>query len=130
MTVNSSVNFVIYCIFGDKFKRLFCSLFCKPCGVKEDVKHIQRYTTKRGGECIVNERSSTTQVYETTQKTSSTDKINTIANDTTNSRLKTIKEVSKIRTSELNCDTSLFFINYNTQKECIVFVILYREKME
>ena len=96
VTVNSSVNFVIYCIFGDKFKRLFCSLFCKPCGVKAEVQHIQRYTTKRGGEGVIaNERSSTTQVYETTQKTSSTDKINIIANDTTNSRLKTIREVSK-----------------------------------
>lgn len=29
ITVNSSVNFVIYCIFGRKFKRTFLVLFCK-----------------------------------------------------------------------------------------------------
>ncbi|XP_071042825.1 FMRFamide receptor-like [Parasteatoda tepidariorum] len=29
VTVNSSVNFVIYCIFGRKFKRTFLVLFCK-----------------------------------------------------------------------------------------------------
>ena len=28
VTLNSSVNFIIYCIFGEKFKRLFCQLFC------------------------------------------------------------------------------------------------------
>ena len=28
VTLNSSVNFIIYCIFGEKFKRLFCHLFC------------------------------------------------------------------------------------------------------
>ena len=28
ITLNSSVNFIIYCIFNDKFKRIFCKLFC------------------------------------------------------------------------------------------------------
>ena len=28
VTFNSSVNFIIYCIFNDKFKRIFCKLFC------------------------------------------------------------------------------------------------------
>ena len=28
ITLNSSVNFIIYCIFGDKFKRIFCKIFC------------------------------------------------------------------------------------------------------
>ena len=28
VTINSSVNFIIYCIFGDKFKRIFFRLFC------------------------------------------------------------------------------------------------------
>lgn len=28
VTFNSSVNFVIYCIFGEKFKRVFCRMFC------------------------------------------------------------------------------------------------------
>lgn len=28
VSVNSSVNFVIYCIFGDKFQRLFLRYFC------------------------------------------------------------------------------------------------------
>jgi len=28
VSVNSSVNFIIYCIFGDKFKRLFLRYFC------------------------------------------------------------------------------------------------------
>ena len=30
ITLNSSVNFIIYCIFNDKFKRIFCKLFCCP----------------------------------------------------------------------------------------------------
>ena len=28
VTINSSVNFIIYCIFGHKFKRIFLSLLC------------------------------------------------------------------------------------------------------
>ena len=28
VTINSSVNFIIYCIFGNKFKRIFLSLLC------------------------------------------------------------------------------------------------------
>jgi hypothetical protein len=28
VTLNSSSNFIIYCIFNDKFKRIFCKLFC------------------------------------------------------------------------------------------------------
>jgi len=31
VTLNSSVNFIIYCIYGDKFRRLFCYIFCKRC---------------------------------------------------------------------------------------------------
>ena len=31
MQLNSSVNLVIYCIFGDKFKRIFCHIFCPSC---------------------------------------------------------------------------------------------------
>ena len=27
VTLNSSVNFIIYCIFGEKFKRIFCNIF-------------------------------------------------------------------------------------------------------
>jgi len=30
VTLNSSINFVIYCIFGEKFKRIFFRLFCPP----------------------------------------------------------------------------------------------------
>ena len=29
VTLNSSVNLVIYCIFGERFKRIFCQLFCR-----------------------------------------------------------------------------------------------------
>jgi hypothetical protein len=32
VTLNSSVNFIIYCIYGEKFKRLFCAIFCSRCG--------------------------------------------------------------------------------------------------
>ena len=28
VTINSSVNFIIYCIFGHKFKRIFITLIC------------------------------------------------------------------------------------------------------
>ena len=34
ITLNSSVNFIIYCIFNDKFKRIFCKLFCCPMFLK------------------------------------------------------------------------------------------------
>ena len=97
VTLNSSVNFVIYCIYGEKFKRLFCSLFCKHCGAKEDIQHIQRYTTTRGGNQAY-ERSSTTQIYETTKKTSTSDINNALSNEMAHSRLKTITEVSLYRT--------------------------------
>lgn len=30
VTINSSVNFVVYVTFGEKFKRLFLKLFCSP----------------------------------------------------------------------------------------------------
>ena len=29
VTLNSSVNFIIYCIFGEKFKRIFLQMFCR-----------------------------------------------------------------------------------------------------
>ena len=52
VTLNSSVNFIIYCIFGEKFKRLFCHLFCgrKWCcfaalANKDDFPMLQRFTT-------------------------------------------------------------------------------------
>jgi len=32
VTLNSSVNFIIYCIYGDKFKKIFCLIFCQRCG--------------------------------------------------------------------------------------------------
>ena len=32
ITINSSVNFIIYCIFGEKFKRIFFHLFCRLTG--------------------------------------------------------------------------------------------------
>ena len=32
ITVNSSVNFIIYCIFGEKFKRIFFKMFCSMTG--------------------------------------------------------------------------------------------------
>lgn len=28
VTLNSSVNFIIYCIFGEKFKKVFCKMCC------------------------------------------------------------------------------------------------------
>lgn len=34
VSVNSSVNFVIYCIFGDKFQRLFLRYFCCCCRMR------------------------------------------------------------------------------------------------
>ena len=47
VTLNSSVNFIIYCIYGDKFKRLFCYIFCKKCGGarEENLQMLQRYPT-------------------------------------------------------------------------------------
>ena len=32
ITINSSVNFIIYCIFGEKFKRIFFKMFCSLTG--------------------------------------------------------------------------------------------------
>ena len=44
MTLNSSVNFIIYCIFGEKFKKIFCRIFC-PFLLKgrQHNDYVQRY---------------------------------------------------------------------------------------
>ena len=47
VTVNSSVNFIIYCIFNDKFKRIFCKLFC--CQMFLDQFGIYRAGAGVGG---------------------------------------------------------------------------------
>ena len=85
VTLNSSVNFIIYCIYGEKFRRLFCYLFCKTCGGgQEENRHIQRYTTTRGG--IVNDRS---QAYEmSTTRPSASYVNNTSLTEITSSNLK------------------------------------------
>ena len=58
VTLNSSVNFIIYCIFGDKFKRIFFRLFCPTAiGVKigaggaggTDMEVMHRYQVR--GNC-------------------------------------------------------------------------------
>jgi len=36
VTINSSVNFLVYVIFGEKFKRIFCQMFCKNRMAKRD----------------------------------------------------------------------------------------------
>ena len=98
VTLNSSVNFVIYCIYGEKFKRLFCYLFCKPCGGREEnIQHIQRYTTTRGGNNTYEKSLTTTQVYETNARPSPTDVNNTLMTEIANSRLKPICEVSTFK---------------------------------
>ena len=38
VTLNSSVNFIIYCIFGDKFKRIFLRLFCSQGSQMTNMK--------------------------------------------------------------------------------------------
>lgn len=47
VSVNSSVNFIIYCIFGDKFQRLFLRHFCCCCrpgrGRSQSGKSFYRY---------------------------------------------------------------------------------------
>ena len=40
VTVNSSVNFIIYCIFGDKFKRMLTGLLCSLIGREHVSKHL------------------------------------------------------------------------------------------
>lgn len=51
VTFNSSVNLVIYCIFGEKFKRIFFHMFCPSCLTKEPRTFVTRYpqTTMAGG---------------------------------------------------------------------------------
>jgi len=39
VTVNSSINFIIYCIFGDKFKRMVTCLLCSLIGREHASKH-------------------------------------------------------------------------------------------
>jgi len=52
ITVNSSVNFVIYCIFGEKFKRIFFKLFCSALGRKNlPVQSELRYPNNSLQEC-------------------------------------------------------------------------------
>ena len=95
VTLNSSVNFVIYCIYGEKFKRLFCYLFCKTCGGREEnIQHIQRYKTTRGGHNAYEKSITTTQVYETNARPSPSDVDNTLMAEIANTRLKPICEVS------------------------------------
>ena len=38
MSINSSVNFLIYCIFGNKFKTIFMQIFC---GQKPRVQTVR-----------------------------------------------------------------------------------------
>jgi hypothetical protein len=48
VTLNSSVNFIIYCIFGDKFKRIFLRLFCSS--VLKAGSHIEFINRYQAGE--------------------------------------------------------------------------------
>lgn len=43
VTLNSSVNFIIYIIYGEKFQRLFLMIFCKRHQGREQI--LRRYTT-------------------------------------------------------------------------------------
>lgn len=36
VTINSSVNFIIYVIFGEKFKRIFCAMVCKKAQARKE----------------------------------------------------------------------------------------------
>jgi hypothetical protein len=47
VTVNSSVNFVIYCIFGEKFKRIFLKSLCLMVGNTSPSSDIVRYPHSR-----------------------------------------------------------------------------------
>jgi hypothetical protein len=51
VTVNSSVNFVIYCIFGEKFKRIFLKSLCTMVGNPSPHDDIMRYPQSRQGTC-------------------------------------------------------------------------------
>ena len=48
VTLNSSVNFIIYCIYGDKFKKLFCQIFCRRCssGTGGGIDSFARYSQR------------------------------------------------------------------------------------
>ncbi len=48
VTLNSSVNFIIYCIFGDKFKRIFLRMFCSS--VLKAGGHIEFINRYQAGE--------------------------------------------------------------------------------
>lgn len=86
VTINSSINFIIYVIFGEKFKRLFLMLFCShglfgisgrdsPDGATHDDSfmsngdrtsirlHRQNTTMSRNGVCVV--RVNGTSVRDT-----------------------------------------------------------------
>ena len=80
---------MIYCIYGEKFKRLFCYLFCKTCGGREETGHIQRYTTTRG---VSSDKAD--KVYEANQKYSASYMNNTMVTEVGNARIKPIHEVS------------------------------------
>ena len=56
VTTNSSVNFIVYIIYGEKFQRLFIFLFCQRCcrgANANNQRMLRRYTTSaattRGG---------------------------------------------------------------------------------
>ena len=46
VTFNSSVNLIIYCIFGEKFKRIFCQLFCHRSGGRGDGMQDHPFLTR------------------------------------------------------------------------------------
>ena len=46
VTFNSSVNLIIYCIFGEKFKRIFCQLFCHRTGGRGDGMQDHPFLTR------------------------------------------------------------------------------------
>ena len=92
VTLNSSVNFVIYCIYGEKFRRLFCDLVCKPCGGREENPTTNRcYTTYTTAQGLSTDKS---QVYEANHKTSTSYLNNTLRNETSGAKLKPMLKVS------------------------------------
>ena len=61
VTVNSSVNFLIYCIFGQKFRKLFFQIFC------HNVRHNIESTKSMNGNTTIDEsRTNTTLIRMST----------------------------------------------------------------
>nr|WDS50847.1 FMRFamide receptor like protein [Palaemon carinicauda] len=110
VTINSSVNFIIYCIFGQKFRRVFLKMFCSrilPASLARDransayCEPSRVLTNGGGGEtiCLGHRRSHPLVTTHGTPRTS----LNTTAESAYHNRRNDFYEYDKKDQSSFQC---------------------------